>query len=173
MKIKLLFLAAFLLFARCAFAEDTVTITTYYPSPYGVYNRLQAYSFGVGDNNSNDTLDSGDVPTDKGNVWIKGGVGIGTMDVTEKLVVQGRVKIVDGYQEADKVLTSDAYGVGTWKAAGGGVKPGTLCGFRAGGRGPFCEGQDPQNGCPDGYTQMSLPGDIYPSAYTFWTCAKS
>ena len=66
-------------FAIYAYADDTLTITTYYPSPYGVYNRLQTNSLGVGDNNSNGMLDSGDVPTTAGDVWIKGKVGIGTV----------------------------------------------------------------------------------------------
>ncbi|MCT2406776.1 hypothetical protein NZD88_04295 [Chryseobacterium antibioticum] len=43
-----------------------------------------------------------------------GNVGVGTNSPTEKLHVNGRVKIVDGSQGASKVLTSDANGVSTW-----------------------------------------------------------
>lgn len=41
---KSIFLVSFLLFFcfTFVFAED-ITITTYYPSPYGVYNELQLY----------------------------------------------------------------------------------------------------------------------------------
>jgi len=41
---KSIFLISFLLFfcPACVFAED-ITITTYYPSPYGSYNELQLY----------------------------------------------------------------------------------------------------------------------------------
>ena len=42
------------------------------------------------------------------------GVGIGTTAPTEKLHVEGKVKIVDGSQGSQKVLTSNANGVGTW-----------------------------------------------------------
>jgi hypothetical protein len=62
--------------------EDKITITTYYPSPYGSYNQLQTNTLGVGDNDGDGGLDSGDVPnptTNPGEVWIKGNVGIGTM----------------------------------------------------------------------------------------------
>ncbi|MFA5346456.1 MAG: hypothetical protein WC315_09320, partial [Candidatus Omnitrophota bacterium] len=31
------------------FAEDTLTITTYYPSPYGVYRELRAKRIAIGD----------------------------------------------------------------------------------------------------------------------------
>jgi hypothetical protein len=41
-------------------------------------------------------------------------VGVGTTAPTERLEVQGSVKIVDGSQGATKVLMSDAVGKGTW-----------------------------------------------------------
>ncbi len=45
-----------------------------------------------------------------------GNVGIGTESPDEKLHISGNVKIVDGNQGANKVLTSDANGVGSWQA---------------------------------------------------------
>ena len=48
-----------------------------------------------------------------------GNVGIGAIAPTEKLEVQGSVKIVDGTQGAGKVLTSDATGKGSWQASSG------------------------------------------------------
>lgn len=49
-----------------------------------------------------------------------GNVGIGTTSPTHKLHIEsgtsGALKIVDGTQGTDKVLTSDASGVATWKA---------------------------------------------------------
>ncbi len=44
-----------------------------------------------------------------------GNVGIGTANPTEKLEINGSVKITDGTQGAGKVLTSDATGKATWK----------------------------------------------------------
>lgn len=73
-------------------ADEQLTITTYYPSPYGSYNQLQTNSLGIGDNDNDGSLDSGDVPnpaTDPGGVWIKGSVGIGTIAPAAKLEVQG------------------------------------------------------------------------------------
>ncbi len=50
--------------------------------------------------------------------WIygryNGNIGIGTSNPTEKLHIQGKIKIVDGTQGAGKILVSDANGVGTW-----------------------------------------------------------
>jgi len=47
--------------------------------------------------------------------YFAGNVGIGTNVPTEKLEVQGSVKIVDGTQGAGKALTSDATGKGSWQ----------------------------------------------------------
>lgn len=49
---------------------------------------------------------------------VGGNVGIGTMGPSEKLEVQGSVKIVDGTQGSDKILTSDATGKGSWQDRG-------------------------------------------------------
>ena len=44
-----------------------------------------------------------------------GNVGIGTTSPDSKLHVEGQVKIVDGSEGADKVLTSDASGLASWE----------------------------------------------------------
>ncbi len=46
---------------------------------------------------------------------VNGNIGIGTTLPTEKLEVQGAVKIVDGTQGLNKVLTSDATGKAHWQ----------------------------------------------------------
>lgn len=48
------------------------------------------------------------------------GIGIGTLSPANKLHVVGTVQIEDGTQAAGYVLTSDANGVASWQAAGGG-----------------------------------------------------
>ena len=41
---------------------ETITITTYYPSPYGVYNHLQAKRMAVGDTDESGGIDAADLP---------------------------------------------------------------------------------------------------------------
>jgi hypothetical protein len=96
MRFKYLLVSAFLsIFCFCPFlfAEEKITITTYYPSPYGSYNQLQTDKLGIGDNNSDGSFTSSDVPTTTGDVWIKGNVGIGTTLTTvsplKKLILKG------------------------------------------------------------------------------------
>jgi len=77
------------IFAPVVFAED-ITITTYYPSPYGSYSSLFTDKLGVGDNNGDSLFSSSDVPTITGYVWIKGNVSIGTTTSTYKLTLNGQ-----------------------------------------------------------------------------------
>ncbi|PJB16111.1 MAG: hypothetical protein CO118_01030 [Flavobacteriales bacterium CG_4_9_14_3_um_filter_32_8] len=48
--------------------------------------------------------------------WGTGNVGIGTTNPGSKLEVQGTIKIVDGSQGVNKVLTSNAAGLASWQA---------------------------------------------------------
>lgn len=81
--------------AAVAVAED-LTLTTYYPSPRGVYHELRT---------SGDTF----LATTAGNV------GVGTASPTAKLDVTGTVRIADGTEGADKILASDSTGFASWK----------------------------------------------------------
>ncbi len=49
------------------------------------------------------------------NILTNGSIGIGTMNPGAKLEVNGSVKITDGTQWANKVLTSNAAGLATWQ----------------------------------------------------------
>ena len=85
-KYILLIFLVLVFFAPIVFAEE-ITITTYYPSPYGSYNSLQTDKFGVGDNNSDGAFNASDVPATTGNVWIRGNVGIGNTNPLSRLSV--------------------------------------------------------------------------------------
>jgi hypothetical protein len=51
--------------------NETITITTYYPSPYGVYNKLQTNMLAVGDMDGDGELTSQDLPNISGNIRLK------------------------------------------------------------------------------------------------------
>ncbi len=102
------FLLAILGFGATLMAED-ITLTTYYPAPYGTYEAMYSTTLGIGDNDGNSVLgNSGDSPvpaTNPGEVWIRGNVGIGTTDPgTYRLNVTGTVN-------------ATAYSVGTTAGA--------------------------------------------------------
>ena len=62
------------------------------------------------------------VLSSRGSAWFavdSGNVGIGTVSPAAKLEVQGNIKIVDGTQGANRVLTSDADGLASWKPTHG------------------------------------------------------
>ncbi len=77
-----LFLSAILLglvLLCISFADETLTITTYYPSPYGSYRELSAYRMKIGQTYSTQAV------TDN-NLIVEGNVGIGTTSPAGKLL---------------------------------------------------------------------------------------
>jgi hypothetical protein len=188
-KILVLLVTSYGLLVTNSNAQETLTITTYYPSPYGSYNELRTYSntylatdsgnVGIGTTGPGEKLTISAPGSGYGGVLVTGGasggigysvdsgandqqlqlrmrrsgsandvdwylyspagstdlrlysggdrvtfkaggnVGIGTVSPTERLHIQGRIRIVDGSQAAGRVLTSDANGVGTWTTAAG------------------------------------------------------
>jgi hypothetical protein len=82
-KIKLIVISFFGLVNLCFAAEESITITTYYPSPYGSYNSLQTDKFSVGDINGDTYFTSADLPTESGSLWMAGSLLIrGTTGLT-------------------------------------------------------------------------------------------
>ncbi len=75
-------------------AQETLTITTYYPAPFGIYQRMATNALGVGDNDASGVVDAADIPdpvadpNQAGDVWISGDVGIGTTAPTGKLHIR-------------------------------------------------------------------------------------
>ncbi|MFH1201811.1 MAG: hypothetical protein V1674_02845 [Candidatus Omnitrophota bacterium] len=71
----------FLCFSISAFAQaESVTLTTYYPSPYGEYNRLKANRLGVGSTAA--------VPANDGDISATGSAAV-TGDITSGAKVTG------------------------------------------------------------------------------------
>lgn len=72
---KVLFFLAILFLSSpvCSslFAEESMTITTYYPSPYGIYNELQSNKLAVGDTNNDGRLSAADQPPEDGQLQVK------------------------------------------------------------------------------------------------------
>jgi hypothetical protein len=81
---KIICISAFVLFVAPVFLfAEEITVTTYYPSPYGVYNELRAKKMAIGD----DYIDSGSY------TWeLSDGDG-GEVDLNTDLIVQGNVGI--------------------------------------------------------------------------------
>lgn len=80
-----------------ALHSESVTLSTYYPAPSGVYTQL------IATGNSYLARDSGSL-------------GVGTSAPTAKLHVQGSMRLADGSQAAGRVLTSDAAGLAKWES---------------------------------------------------------
>jgi hypothetical protein len=83
-----------------ALADETLTITTYYPSPYGVYRELRSNRMAIGDNYiQSGTYDWEASDGDGGEIdynadlVVEGNVGIGTTTPSVKLEVGGAVRV--------------------------------------------------------------------------------
>jgi len=85
-KIAYLSCLIFLLAAASCLAEEQVTITTYYPAPFGVYRELRTNQAAVGSAYRT-------VPLSDGDILVAGNVGIGTMSPRARLDVAGGVKV--------------------------------------------------------------------------------
>ncbi len=75
------FTLLFLVTISCVLAEESITITTYYPSPYGSYKELSAYRMKIGATYSATAM----TDADNGKLIVEGLVGIGTPTPGAKL----------------------------------------------------------------------------------------
>jgi hypothetical protein len=118
-KAAIFFIGSILLLPFSLYSQENITIATYYPSRYGVYNQLVAVSLGVGNNSAPQGLDNLDVPAQPGNVWIAHSVGIGTGTIAplSTLSVAGSTAIGAAYAgataaPANGLLVNGDVGVG-------------------------------------------------------------
>ncbi len=95
--IKITGIAIFLIFSlySFSFSEESMTITTYYPSPYGSYRELTSYRMKIGTTYSG----SGTSVSDN-NLIVEGNVGIGMTNPTVKLDVDGTINATKVTAEA-------------------------------------------------------------------------
>lgn len=94
------------------------------------------------------------------------------------------LKIVDGNQQAGKVLTSDASGLASWQTVSGGgsvsFPSGAWCGASVTGTTgvglpQLCQGNDPSVSCPSGFARVNHSIDTDGTGGTphySWTCIK-
>jgi|GEM_PF-2448361 len=70
------------------FAEEKITLTTYYPAPYGIYKELRSNQMAVGSTYRNNSLSDG-------NLIVSGNVGIGTPSPKARLHVTSNAGILN------------------------------------------------------------------------------
>ncbi len=88
-------------------------------APLNIGGVTQAKSGALGINGVFQTNSSTYLATSGGNV------GIGITDPTQKLDINGQIRIRGGNPAAGRILTSDANGVASWQAPSGGLPSGT------------------------------------------------
>ena len=101
--VSILFLVLFICFN--SFAEEKVTLTTYYPAPYGVYKEMRADQMTVGSNYKGTTV--GD-----GQLFVERNIGVGTDTPEAMLQVRGsfRSYLTVGYFRRDDFGCEDIPG---------------------------------------------------------------
>ena len=107
-------------------AGKTINITApgyyYYDAPNSVWQKVANGTSAAASEPWYNVATNTGATSNTQNIYQMGKVGIGTSAPATKLEVNngttaGAIKIVDGTQGLNKVLTSDANGVGTWKTA--------------------------------------------------------
>ena len=82
-KIALIVLVAVVSVSGIVYAEEKITLSTFYPAPYGDYDELAANKMVVGSTYA--------IPADPIDLLVEGSVGIGTANPSEELEVNGNI----------------------------------------------------------------------------------
>jgi len=85
--ISLFIISFFISWVSLFAGDETITLTTYYPLPYGSYRALSSHQMKIGAAYSG----SGVANVDS-NLLVEGNVGIGTSNPTQKLDVNGMIR---------------------------------------------------------------------------------
>ncbi len=117
--IFIFFLVAPVLFCSSfILAGEEITITTYYPSPYGIYNHLQANRIAVGDTSGDGFLTDSDIPTRDGDIRLKPQAGNPASWPSGAIGQFSYSRVQDSLYH---------YNGSTWVASGGGGAGGGSC----------------------------------------------
>lgn len=130
-------LSAFLLLYARPLDSEPVTLSFPYPPAQASYQSDDAHPFIVS-NNAVLARDGGTVA-----------VGTASPDASVRLDVNGTLRIADGTQGMDKVLTSDANGVASWQSPASPAPPGAVI---------FLEAA----ACPGGWSELTSSRGRYP-----------
>lgn len=164
---------------RVVYAQETLTISTYYPSPYGSYNELQTNRLAVGDTDGDGVFTDADQPTRDGDIrlkpqpnptgsWPAGATGQVTYSLADRAIYH-----YDGAQWIGPWISGMHCGVVAFFADGSQANQAVRCFGYTPSRAPVpCT--TPPCGCPTGFT---LAGGDYDSDGShdryFFTCVKN
>ncbi|MCK5287964.1 MAG: hypothetical protein KAJ14_12955 [Candidatus Omnitrophica bacterium] len=101
-------------FCNLVLADESITITTYYPSPFGVFREIRATNTAIGDTYSDNTQycwigTCGTGIHHEASLVVEGNVGIGTVVPTSKLQVVGLIEYADNAAAIADGLTAGAF----------------------------------------------------------------
>lgn len=115
MRLALLLMVVCLLPLSVFAEEEKLTITTYYPSPVGVYQELQTSKLAVGDVNNDGSIGAGDLSTvADDNAAVAGSLTVGnSAGSAVRLTVNGQIRACDSGGQCGN-LAVDCDGTNCW-----------------------------------------------------------